>query len=126
MVGVRTSFEHESVNQPAVEPHPGPHPRLRVVGLLGRDEVVELPVEMRHRKHWQHTSDRLELSGLPGRVGYYSPFDRFRSDSVKPIREPLGLERFRPIQSVIELKVPDTPAEDGAYVIALSGAKPIC
>ena len=35
MVGLRTSFEHEGVDEPAVEPHPDPHAGLGVIGLIG-------------------------------------------------------------------------------------------
>ncbi len=35
VVGVGAAFEHERVDQPAVEPHPHPHAGLGVVGLLG-------------------------------------------------------------------------------------------
>ena len=35
MVGVGTPFEHERVDEPAVEADPNPHARLGVVGLFG-------------------------------------------------------------------------------------------
>ena len=66
MVGVRTPFEHERIDEPAVETHPYPHAGLCVVGLLGRDEIVELAVQMRHRQHRQHPGDGFVLGGLPG------------------------------------------------------------
>ena len=37
-----------------MEAHPDPHPGLGVIGLIGTDQVVELPVQMRHREHRQH------------------------------------------------------------------------
>ena len=64
MVGVGAALEHERVDQPAVEAHPYPHPGLGVVGLLGGDQVVEFPVQMRHRQHRQHPGDRFVFGGL--------------------------------------------------------------
>ena len=66
MIGVRTPFEHERIDEPAVEAHPYPHAGLCVIGLLGRDEIVELAVQMRHRQHGQHPSDGFVLGGMPG------------------------------------------------------------
>src|SRR5271166_1778639 len=48
-----------------MEADPNPHAGLRVVGLLGRHQVVEFAVQVGHRQHRQHSSDRLMLSGLP-------------------------------------------------------------
>src|SRR5271165_2368843 len=48
-----------------VEADPNPHAGLRVVGLLGRHQIVEFPVQVGHRQHRQHSGDRLVLSGLP-------------------------------------------------------------
>ena len=62
MVCLRASFEDERVDEAAVEAHPYPHTGLRVVGLLGGDEIVELAIEVRHRQHRQHPSDRLVLA----------------------------------------------------------------
>src|SRR6185437_9792322 len=64
----RTSFEYESVDKPAVEAHPHPHAGLRVVGLLGRNQIVEFTVQMRDCQHRQHTRDRLVLGLLAGGV----------------------------------------------------------
>ena len=65
VVCLRPSLQDEGVDQPAVEAHPGPDPRLGVVGLLGGHQVVELAVEVGHRQHGQHPGDRLVLGRLP-------------------------------------------------------------
>ena len=67
MVCVRTSFENECVDQPAVEPDPHAHPGLGVVGLLGRYQIVEVAVQVRHREDRQHARDRFVFGGVPGR-----------------------------------------------------------
>ena len=66
VVGVGAAFEEETVDEPTVEPDPDPDAGLGLVGLIGRDEVVELAVEVRHRQHRQHTRDRLVLGRVPG------------------------------------------------------------
>jgi hypothetical protein len=63
MVGVRPSFQHERIDQAAVETHACPNAGLSVVGLIGRDEVIEFAVQVRHRQHRQHASDGLVLGG---------------------------------------------------------------
>ncbi len=83
MIGVRAPFEDEGVHQPAVEAHPDAHPWLGVVGLLGRDEVVELAVQVRHRQHRQHSRDRLVLGGR--RAGRHS---RGVADATVSCRSP--------------------------------------
>jgi hypothetical protein len=65
MVCVRTPFENKRVDQPAVEAHPYSYTRLRVVGLFGGHQIVEIAVEMRHRQHRQNTSDGLVFCLLP-------------------------------------------------------------
>ena len=77
VVGVGSPLQHERVDEAAVEPHPGPHPRLRVVGLVGADEVVEFAVQMRHRQHRQHPGDRLVIGGPP--LAYVVPSGRSAS-----------------------------------------------
>ena len=85
MVGVRTPFEHERIDEPAVEAHPYPHAGLCVVGLLGRDEIVELAIQMRHRQHGQHPGDGFVLGAAGSRsrgcVSYRCPRARRRSAS---------------------------------------------
>ena len=71
MVCVRTPFEDERVDQPAVEAHPHAHTGLRVVGLFGGHQIVELAVQVRHRQHRQHPGDRLVLGLLVGCVDTY-------------------------------------------------------
>ena len=66
MVGVGAALEEEAVDEPTVEPDPDPDAGLGLVGLIGRDEVVELAVEVRHRQHRQHARDRLVLGRVPG------------------------------------------------------------
>ncbi|SHW59520.1 Uncharacterised protein [Mycobacteroides abscessus subsp. abscessus] len=89
MVGVRTPFEDEGVDQAAVEPDLGPDARLGVVGQLGRHEVVELAVQVRHRQHGQHPSHGLVLGLLSGRghaVGVADTADT--CDTVRPAKKP--------------------------------------
>ncbi len=61
MVCLRASFKNECVDQAAVEAHPHPHPGLRIVGLLGGYEIVELAVQVRHRQHRKHPGNRFVL-----------------------------------------------------------------
>jgi len=61
MVGVGPPLQHERVDQAAVEAHPRPDTRLGVVRLIGRDEVVEFTVQMRHRQHREHPSNRFQV-----------------------------------------------------------------
>ncbi len=63
VIGVVAALQHEPVDQPAVEAHPHPHPGLGVVGLLGRHQVVELAIQVRHRQHRQYPGDGLHLDG---------------------------------------------------------------
>ena len=67
MVCVRTPFEDECVNEPAVEADPYPHTGLRIVGVLGRNQVVEVTVKVRHLQHRHHPRDGLVLGRLPSR-----------------------------------------------------------
>jgi hypothetical protein len=66
MFCLRTSFENEGIDETAVEPDSHPHPGLSVIGQVSGNQVVEIAVEMWHREHRQHPSDRLVLGGLPG------------------------------------------------------------
>ena len=65
MVGVIAALEDERVDQPAVKTDTHTHPGLGVVGLLGADQVVELPVQVWHGEHRQYPGDRLVLGRLP-------------------------------------------------------------
>src|SRR5437588_376072 len=42
-----------------------PHAGLCVVGVFGRDQIVEVTVQVRHLKHGNHPRDRLVLGRLP-------------------------------------------------------------
>src|SRR6202022_3428620 len=64
MVGVCPTLENEYVDESAVKARARSHSGLCVVGLVGGDEVVEVAVEMRHRQHRQHSSDRFMLRGF--------------------------------------------------------------
>ena len=63
MVGVGTALQHEGVDQPAMKADTDANAGLRVVGLLGGNQVVELTVQVRHRQHGQHPGDGFVLGG---------------------------------------------------------------
>ena len=63
--------------------------RLGVVGQLGRHQVVELTVQVRHRQHGQHPSHGLVLGLLSGdghAVGVADTADTV--DTVRPAKKP--------------------------------------
>ncbi len=72
VIGLGATLQDEPVDQAAVEPQSHPHAGLRVVGLLLGHEVIELTIQVRHRQHRQHPSNRLECGGLPGPGGHSS------------------------------------------------------
>ncbi|CAG6894583.1 hypothetical protein PICSAR11_02330 [Mycobacterium avium subsp. paratuberculosis] len=87
VVGVVAALQQEPVDQPAVEAHPHPHARLGVVGLLGRHQIVEFAVQVRHRQHRQHPGDGFHLDRRA----------RTRAHGRPGPRNTLLLNRFRGI-----------------------------
>ncbi|SLC84552.1 Uncharacterised protein [Mycobacteroides abscessus subsp. massiliense] len=67
VVTFRTALQQDGVHQAAVETHPHPHTGLGIVRLLGRYEIVELPIQMRHGEQRQHPSNGLVFGHHPRR-----------------------------------------------------------
>ena len=65
VVGIGATFEHERIHEPAVKANPHPHSRLSVIGLLRRDQIIELAIQVRHRQHGQNPGDGLVFGGVP-------------------------------------------------------------
>ena len=65
MVGIGATFEYERIDQPAVKTNPHPHSRLSIIGLLRRDQIIELAIQVRHRQHGQNPGDGLVFGGVP-------------------------------------------------------------
>src|SRR5690606_25083009 len=100
VIARRGAREQETVDETSGEADADADARAGVRVQVARDQVVELPVEVRNRQQRENPRDRIDLGGVeisshPGPIGIYRPaaarslsarsvFSHGRSMSVRP------------------------------------------